>query len=133
LASPSWSKGHCYVRTLKVGIVGAGLWGTNHSRVFSILPQVEVVAVCDTSRDRAQAMGSATGAASIYTDYEHLIADTVVEAVSIATPDFTHTPIILAALAAGKHVLTEKPLRYDLRGSRVDRDGGEEFPRQADG
>jgi predicted dehydrogenase len=102
------------VRTLKVGIVGAGLWGTNHSRVFSTLPQVEVVAVCDTSRERAEAMGSATGAASIYTDYQHLIADTAVEAVSVATPDFTHTPIILAALAAGKHVLTEKPLATTL-------------------
>jgi predicted dehydrogenase len=55
-----------------------------------------------------------TGAARTYTNYEDLIADSAVEAVSIATPDFTHTPIILAALGAGKHVLSEKPLATTL-------------------
>jgi predicted dehydrogenase len=103
------------MRTLKIGIVGAGLWGANHARVFKILPQTEVVAVCDASKERAEAMGSETGAASIYTSYEALIADPAVEAISIATPDFTHTPIILAALAAGKHVLSEKPLATTLQ------------------
>ena len=102
------------MRTLKVGIVGAGLWGANHSRVFTTLPQTEVVAVCDISRESAEAMRFEAGAASTYTDYEDLIADSAVEAVSIATPDFTHTPIILAALRAGKHVLTEKPLATTL-------------------
>ncbi len=102
------------MRTLKVGIVGAGLWGANHSRVFRTLPQTEVVAVCDISKERAEAMALKAEAASTYTNYEDLIADPAVEAVSIATPDFTHTPIILAALGAGKHVLSEKPLATTL-------------------
>jgi predicted dehydrogenase len=108
------SKGSRYVRRLRVGIVGAGLWGANHARVFHTLPQTELVAVCDASRERAEAMGLATGTASIYIGYKDLIADPAVEAVSIATPDFTHTPIILAALGAGKHVLSEKPLATTL-------------------
>ena len=98
------------MRTLKVGVVGAGLWGSNHARVFNALPQTELVAVCDLSADRAETMRAETGAASAYTDFAELIADPAVEAVTIATPDFTHTPIILAALAANKHVLSEKPL-----------------------
>jgi predicted dehydrogenase len=102
------------MKTLKVGIVGAGLWGANHSRVFTILPQTEVVAVCDTSRERAEAMAREAGGAATYTNYEDLIADPAVEAVSIATPDFTHTPIIVAALGRNKHVLSEKPLATTL-------------------
>jgi predicted dehydrogenase len=103
------------MRTLKVGIVGAGLWGANHARVFNVLSQTEVVAVCDSSSERAEAMRLETGAASAYTGYEDLIADSAVEAISIATPDFTHTRIILAALGAGKHVLSEKPLATTLQ------------------
>jgi predicted dehydrogenase len=103
------------MKTLKIGIVGAGLWGANHARVFRVLPQTDVVAVCDASRERAKAMGLETGAASTYTSYEDLIADPAVEAISIATPDFTHAPIILAALGAGKHVLSEKPLATTLQ------------------
>jgi predicted dehydrogenase len=103
------------VRVLKVGIVGAGLWGANHARVFGVLPQTEVVAVCDAQPERAKTMGTGLGAAAIYTDYHDLISDPAVEAVSIATPDFTHTPIILAALRAGKHVLSEKPLATTLQ------------------
>jgi predicted dehydrogenase len=102
------------MRTLKVGIVGAGLWGANHARVFKALPQTEIVAVCDASRERAEAMALFAGGRSVYTSYEDLIADPAVEAISIATPDFTHTPIILAGLHAGKHVLSEKPLATTL-------------------
>jgi predicted dehydrogenase len=103
------------MRTLKVGVVGAGLWGANHVRVFKTLAQTEVVAVCDLSRERAEAMALDARATSTYTDYRDLIADPTVEAISIATPDFTHSPIILAALGAGKHVLSEKPLATTLQ------------------
>src|ERR1700690_3823444 len=72
-------RGNCYLRTLKVGIIGAGLWGANHSRVFRTLPQTEVVAVCDISRERAEAMGLETGVARAYTRYEDLIADSEIE------------------------------------------------------
>lgn len=99
---------------LRMGVIGAGLWGANHARVFTALPETEVIAVCDTDTGRAQAMRASAGAANAYTDYRALIDDRHVDAVSIATPDFTHTPIILAALAAGKHVLSEKPLATTL-------------------
>jgi len=104
---------------LRMGVVGAGLWGGNHARVFTSLPETELVAICDVDEARAEAMRAqaqeaGAGAARAYTDYEALIDDPNVGAVSIATPDFTHTPIILAALAANKHVLTEKPLATAL-------------------
>jgi predicted dehydrogenase len=99
---------------LRIGVIGAGLWGGNHARVFTTLPETELVAVCDQDSSRAQAMADRAGGARVYTDYRALIADSHVDAVSVATPDFTHTPIILAALAADKHVLSEKPLATTL-------------------
>jgi predicted dehydrogenase len=95
---------------LGVGVIGGGLWGANHVRVFTTLPETELIAVCDIDPVRAERLRAASGAREAYTDYRELLARPDIEAVSVATPDFTHTPIIVAALEAGKHVLSEKPL-----------------------
>ncbi|GGE15041.1 dehydrogenase [Aureimonas endophytica] len=95
---------------LRMGVVGAGLWGANHAHAFNTLPETELVAVCDVDETRAAKMREATGAAVALTDYRALIARDDIDAISVATPDFTHSPIILAALKADKHVLSEKPL-----------------------
>jgi predicted dehydrogenase len=58
----------------------------------------------------AQAAAEKYGAEKIYTDYRELLADPVIEAVSICTWNNTHAEISIAALNAGKHVLVEKPL-----------------------
>lgn len=102
------------MRKLKVGIIGAGIWGANHAKVFNTLPQASLVAVCDISPERANAFKEQSGCAAAYTEFRQLIADPEVEAISVATPDFTHAPIILAALKANKHVLCEKPLAMTL-------------------
>lgn len=99
---------------LKVGIIGSGIWGGQHAHVFSTLPNTELVAVCDVNEDRARAMAEAHGAPRCYTDHRDLLADPEVEAVSIATPDFSHTPLLLDAISAGKHILCEKPLATTL-------------------
>ncbi len=95
-------------------VVGAGLWGAQHARVLATLPEAALVAVCDIDRSRAEAMRARYGAARAYTDIAALLADPAVEAVTVATPDFAHAAIIRAALAAGKHVMSEKPLATDL-------------------
>lgn len=103
------------MQRLRMGVIGAGLWGSNHARVFSVLPEAELIAVCDLDAGRADAMKRQYGARFAYTDYRDLIDNPAVDAVSVATPDFTHTPIILAALRADKHVLSEKPLATTLQ------------------
>jgi predicted dehydrogenase len=94
---------------LKVGIIGSGIWGNQHAHVFSTLPETELLGVCDLDADRAGQMSRKFGGEA-FTDHRDLLAMADLDAVSIATPDFTHTPLILDALKAGKHVLTEKPL-----------------------
>lgn len=96
--------------TLGVGVVGAGLWGQNHAKVFSTMPEARLLAVCDSDPARAEAMVVKYGGAAAYACIDDLLRHPGVEAVSIATPDFAHADLILAALAAGKHVLSEKPL-----------------------
>ncbi|WP_119274754.1 Gfo/Idh/MocA family protein [Taklimakanibacter deserti] len=96
------------------GVVGAGLWGSFHCKTLNALPQAELAAVCDLDPKRAQAMQEQFGAPKAYTDYRELIADPEIEAVTVATPDFAHADIVMAALAAGKHVLSEKPLATTL-------------------
>ncbi len=92
------------------GVIGAGLFGENHALVYSRLPGVELVAVCDQHEARAREVAERYGARAHYADYEKVLADPEIEAVSIATPDFAHAEIALAAAKAGKHILCEKPL-----------------------
>lgn len=96
------------------GVVGAGLWGSFHCKTLNALAHAELAAVCDLDPKRAQAMQEQFGARKVYTDYRELIADPHVEAVTVATPDFAHADIVMAALTAGKHVLSEKPLATTL-------------------
>lgn len=100
--------------TLNVAIIGCGIWGGQHAHVFSTLPNANLVAVCDLDADRAEAMAKAHGVPHVLTDHRKLLKIDEIDAVSIATPDFTHTPLIVDALNAGKHVLSEKPLATNV-------------------
>lgn len=92
------------------GVIGTGLFGENHALVYSRLPGVALVAVCDQNEQRAREVAERYGARAYFTDYRQLLADPDIRAVSIATPDFAHAEIALAAAEAGKHILCEKPL-----------------------
>lgn len=92
------------------GVIGTGLFGENHARVYSRLPGVELIAVCDQNGERAREVAAQYGARQHYADYRELLANPDIAAVSIATPDFAHAEIAMAAAEAGKHILCEKPL-----------------------
>lgn len=101
------------------GVIGAGLFGENHARVYSRLPGVELVAVCDQNEGRAREVAARYGARAHHADYARLLADPEIRAVSIATPDFAHAEIALAAAQAGKHILCEKPLATSVEEARA--------------
>ena len=93
----------------RIAVIGAGYWGPNLVRNFRGSPDWELVAVCDLDEARARkVVGDAP--VDVETSLERLLARDDVDAVAIATPARTHSRIALAALAAGKHVLVEKPL-----------------------
>ena len=95
---------------LGVVVVGAGYWGPNLVRNFNLGDDWHVIAVCDLDLERAERLASTTRTAVAVSSIEEALALDGVDAVAIATPARTHKPIALAAIAAGKHVLTEKPL-----------------------
>lgn len=90
-------------------VIGSGLWGSLHARVYAESPRGRLAAVCDLDQARASELGSRFGAEA-YTDLGKMLARDDVDAVSIVTPDFAHVEIALAAIAAGKDILVEKPL-----------------------
>jgi len=104
------------------GIVGVGTWGENHAYVYAEHPEAELVAVCDLNEDAAKAIAKQYGASKVYTDFEQLMADPDVQAVSIATPDFAHAAPVAAAAKAGKHILVEKPLATTVEEAEAIRD-----------
>jgi len=99
---------------LGVGLIGAHTWADKaHLPGYKAHERVELMAICDLDPDRAKAMGEKYGAKKVYTDPEKLIADPDVQMVDVCTPTHTHLPLSLLAIAAGKHVLSEKPLHTE--------------------
>ena len=54
---------------VKMAIIGAGTWGMNHARIFNAHPFAQTVAICDTNRQRAQAVAGSLGIPQVYKDY----------------------------------------------------------------
>lgn len=85
--------------------------GADHGRIIGTQMSGAILqVVCDADRERARTVADATGAISISSDPRAVIADKSVDAILIASPDATHGELTIAAIAAGKPVLCEKPL-----------------------
>ena len=97
----------------KIGVAMVGCGGialANHLPGLALCPNAKVVALCDNEPAVLEHARQQTGVAVTSTNYEAIVARDDVHAVIIATPNFVHAPIALAAIAAGKHVLCEKPI-----------------------
>ncbi|HYG21142.1 MAG TPA: Gfo/Idh/MocA family oxidoreductase [Verrucomicrobiae bacterium] len=105
---------------LNVAIVGCGgITLQNHVPGLSMCPDVKVVALCDADSAALERGRQQTGAAIISTQYEEILKRDDVHAVVIATPNITHAPIAMLAIANGKHVLCEKPLALNHADARA--------------
>src|SRR5438552_9841373 len=101
-----------------VAIVGTGKIAiANHVPGLKLCSQARLVALCDADENSLERAKTETGVTVAYKDHRAVMRDQRVNAVIVATPNFTHREIVLAALAAGKHVLCEKPLALDLAGA----------------
>ncbi len=98
-------------RRLRVGILGCGpIAQFAHFESAAKACNAELHAICDVAQDLVQRMGDTWLPARRFHDYDAMLADPELEAVIIATADSFHVPAALRALAAGKHVLCEKPV-----------------------
>jgi predicted dehydrogenase len=101
---------------LKAGVAGAGVFGGHHARKYASLPDVELVGVYDRGTGRALALAEGLGAPG-FVDLEAFLEQA--EAVTIAAPAVAHFELAWAALCAGRHVYSEKPLAATLQGARA--------------
>ena len=103
------------MKTIRVGIIGAGAIALDHAQGINSHPQAEVVAIADISKKRANEMKKELGLAKAYYSGDDLLADPDIDAVAIALPNKFHAPASLAALKAKKHVLLDKPFALNQK------------------
>lgn len=105
-------------KKLRIGLIGTGFMGRTHSngynRVSNFFPELAYTpvlqAVCSRNEASVKAFAEQWGYASYETDWKKLIARDDIDAVDICTPNDSHAEIAIAAAAAGKMILCEKPL-----------------------
>ena len=108
-------------KNLNIGLVGYGFMGRTHSNAykrvndfFDVAYRPVLKAVCGRTAEGAKAFAENWGYESIETEWRKLVARKDIDAIDICTPNNTHAEIALAAAAAGKMVLCEKPLSMNL-------------------
>jgi predicted dehydrogenase len=102
---------------LRVGVVGVGVMGSNHARVFADLPGVKLVGIADPERKQREFVAGALDCGS-FEDVEALLAAGV-DALTIAAPTHLHQELALACIARGVHVLVEKPIAPSVAEGRA--------------
>ena len=111
------------MKKLRIGIIGCG--GIAKQKHFDSLKAMsdrcEMVAFCDIILERAEEGAKKYGAsdAKVYTDYQELLKDESIDVVHVLTPNVSHSPITVAAFAAGKHVMCEKPMAHNTKAAEA--------------
>lgn len=101
--------------TIGFGILGAGMISGLHADALRNSSKADLVAVCDMDADRAAKLAADYAPdATVYTSFDEMLADPRVQVINIVTPNHLHTRFVVAAAAAGKHVLCEKPPAMSL-------------------
>src|SRR4051794_26481822 len=114
---------------LRIGIVGAGqVARARHIPGFLGVPGVRIVGVCNQRRESAARVAREFSIPKVYGTWEHLIEDDGVDAVVIGAWPNLHCPVTLAALDAGKHVLTEARMAMNAREAQRMYDHARELP-----
>ncbi|GHJ45551.1 oxidoreductase [Catellatospora sp. TT07R-123] len=113
-------------RELRIGMVGYAFMGAAHSqawrtvnRVFDLPLRVRMAAVCGRDQEKVAEAAARLGWDEHVTDWRELIARDDIDVIDVCTPGDSHAEIAIAALAAGKHVLCEKPLANTVAEARA--------------
>jgi predicted dehydrogenase len=106
------------MKKVNVGVIGIGFIGAAHVEALRRLPGIEVAAIAHSSDQKARVKGEELGVERAFGDYRRLLELEEIDAVHICTPNHLHHPQTRDALAAGKHVLCEKPLAVTVKEAR---------------
>ncbi|MDD5706566.1 MAG: Gfo/Idh/MocA family oxidoreductase [Kiritimatiellae bacterium] len=104
--------------TIRLGVIGTGGMARGHASFFQKIKGVKLAACCDVREPVAKAFAQEFGIAAVYTDYRRMLAREDLDAVTNVTPDAQHAEVALATIAAGVHILSEKPMATDMDDAR---------------
>jgi predicted dehydrogenase len=96
-------------RIVRLGVIGAGIWGRMHVRAYAQHPSAELVAICDLDEERAGELAREFGIPKTCGSVDGLLAEEL-DGISVVTPDKVHADIVIKAAEGGIHVLVEKPM-----------------------
>lgn len=103
---------------LRVGLIGCGFMGTMHANCYKNLEGVEIAAVADLRREKAEELASGTNA-QIYADGKDLISQAQVDVIDICLPTYLHATYALEAMDKVKYVFLEKPVTLTVEESKM--------------
>lgn len=102
------------MKKIRIGVVGAGVWGATHASIYYEHPLAEFTAICDKDIKRAETVAARYGVKEVYSDYREMARKSSCDAVAVVTPDFLHADIAVAFADAKKDILIEKPLATNV-------------------
>ncbi len=101
------------MKHFQTAVIGCGAIHQNHLDAIASCPQADLYAVCDI--DAAQGEKTAASAnCKLFTSFDEVLADPAIDVVHLCTPHYLHAPMAIAAMKAGKDVLTEKPMAMGI-------------------
>jgi len=106
------------MKRLGTAVIGCGVWGRNHARVYSEIPSTRLLSVADLNPAVSKEIGKRYRA-KWHTDAESVIKDPEIDLISICTPTVTHYDIALKAIEEGKHILVEKPMTNTIEEAKA--------------
>ncbi|MBW7887876.1 MAG: Gfo/Idh/MocA family oxidoreductase, partial [Bacteroidetes bacterium] len=99
---------------IKMAVIGTGIMGKNAINVWKRNSDVEVTAICNLEEEVVKNVAKEHNIADWFTDHRKLLESVNVDAVHVNTPDWAHRDVVIDSLAAGKHVLVEKPMTTEV-------------------
>ena len=106
------------MKKIGMGLIGPGFVAAHHIDAVRRLGDVDIVAIAGSSQASAEKKAREYKVDRAYGDFHALIADPDIHVIHNTTPNHLHLPVILAALAAGKHVISDKPLALNPQEGR---------------
>jgi len=106
-------------KTIKIGIIGAGQIANMHMRRYEKIDGVEIVAVADIIKAKAEKAACEYGIPNVYDDPREMLKRDDIEAVDVCVHNNKHMPLTVAALEAGKDVYCEKPMAGSYPDAKV--------------
>lgn len=99
---------------IKLACIGAGYFAKFHVEAWQRIPEVELVAICDTQIEKANELATTYGVKKVYQSIDELYANEDLEVVDIITPPATHYDLCVQAANMGIHIICQKPLAPTL-------------------